>query len=530
VVTAARERLAEILGRDGGSAAFCVQLTAGMDELRLAVDGIGRVQFPVPAQQARKLCELGRPARFGRGEETVTDLEVRDTWEIPRSLVRAEWGGAFGRILGEVREKLGLPPGCELTADFQSMLAYAPGQFFAAHQDSEKDDTMIGTLVVTLPSVYSGGELRIGHGSEYAACRGSDTELTLVAFYADRRHEIRPVTSGYRITLTYNLLLTGGTSEPAADGETIVGELAGCLGDHFSTPVRAGCEAVLALAAVVEQWLAFEPEPVSGPEDWQDEGGDAYREYHGDYDLEDLLSSGVELTRWANPAGSSPEEISLQVCADEVCATMPSVGLMPYASQYTGWMGNHGNTMDRWYRRAALVVSPRDRSFASRAEALPTWALDELSTRVRAGDLDGARATAATLGPYWALAPFWGEREFPPRTDPGLLGAALRTAIALDEAELAGMLLRPFCFKGLRSAHAAALVALVDRYGQQWTDELLQTWLGNIWCAPWFDDGNERPPWVVASMPELCQALQAEAGGTAIAHRLLNLLAGKLAR
>ena len=41
--------------------------------------------------KARKLLGLGQPARFGRGEETVTDPDVRDTWEIPRHLVRAEW-------------------------------------------------------------------------------------------------------------------------------------------------------------------------------------------------------------------------------------------------------------------------------------------------------------------------------------------------------------------------------------------------------------------------------------------------------
>jgi hypothetical protein len=42
----------------------------------------------------------------------------------------------------------------------------------AAGQDSEKDDSMIGTLVVTLPSSYTGGELMVGHNEEWKACRG----------------------------------------------------------------------------------------------------------------------------------------------------------------------------------------------------------------------------------------------------------------------------------------------------------------------------------------------------------------------
>ena len=42
--------------------------------------------------------------------------------------------------------------------------------------------------------------------------------------------------SGYRITLTYNLLLHGDTSRPEGDGGTVA-ELADLLREHFSTPV-----------------------------------------------------------------------------------------------------------------------------------------------------------------------------------------------------------------------------------------------------------------------------------------------------
>jgi hypothetical protein len=101
-------------------------------------------------------------------------------------------------------------------------------QFFLAHQDSEKDDSMVGTLVVTLPSSYAGGELMVGHNEEWKAYRGSKTALSLVAFYADCRHEVLRVTSGYRITLTYNLLLHGDTSRPDGDEGTIA-ELADLL-------------------------------------------------------------------------------------------------------------------------------------------------------------------------------------------------------------------------------------------------------------------------------------------------------------
>jgi predicted 2-oxoglutarate/Fe(II)-dependent dioxygenase YbiX len=225
MATAARDRLGRTL-RGDAQAAFSVELTTKADDLSLEVEGFGHVRFPVTPAKARKL-RLGQPARFGRGEETLTDPDVRDTWEIPKHLVRATWdAAALKDILATVKEELGLPYAAGLTADLHSLLVYEPNQFFLPHQDSEKDDSMVGTLVVTLPSSYAGGELMVGHNEERRAYRGSKTALSLVAFYADCRHEVLTVKSGYRITLTYNLLLHGDTSRPTATTEPLLNWLA----------------------------------------------------------------------------------------------------------------------------------------------------------------------------------------------------------------------------------------------------------------------------------------------------------------
>ena len=152
MVTAARDRLARTL-RGDAQTVFSVELTARTADLSLQVEGFGQVRFPVTPAKARKLAGLGQPARFGRGKETLTDPDVRDTWEIPKHLVRAEWNDvALTDILTTVKDELGLPNAAELTADLHSLLVYEPNQFFLVHQDSEKDDSMVGTLVVTLPA------------------------------------------------------------------------------------------------------------------------------------------------------------------------------------------------------------------------------------------------------------------------------------------------------------------------------------------------------------------------------------------
>ncbi|HEY2331931.1 MAG TPA: 2OG-Fe(II) oxygenase, partial [Acidimicrobiales bacterium] len=395
MATTARDRLARTL-RGEAQSAFSVELTARMDDLNLEVEGFGHVKFPVTPAKARKLLGLGQPARFGRGEETVTDPEVRDTWEIPKHLVCAQWNDATLKdILATVKEELGLPNAAELTADLHSLLVYEQNQHFLAHQDSEKDDAMVGTVVVTLPSSYTGGELMVGHNEEWKAYRGSKTALSLVAFYADCRHEVLKVASGYRITLTYNLLVHGDTSRPGGDDGTVA-ELAGLLRDHFSTPVprhyggpaadpptrlvylldheytpralkwsrlkgadasrvsllreaanRAGCEAILALADIKTTHSAYrdEDDDYRYSRYWDDDDDGDDGEGEGDdgdtrYEIQDLVDSEVALTHWTGPDGTRLEETSLRADGTEVCASTPTGDLEPYSSEYEGYMGN----------------------------------------------------------------------------------------------------------------------------------------------------------------------------------------------
>ena len=489
MATSARDRLARTL-RGDAQTAFSVELTASTDDLSLVVEGFGPVKFPVTPAKARKLLGLGQPARFGRGEETLTDPDVRDTWEIPRRLVRAEWDAAtLNDALATVKEELGLPNGAELTAELHSLLVYEPNQFFLAHQDSEKDDSMVGTLVVALPSSHTGGELIVGHNGEQTAHRGSKTALSLVAFYADCRHEVLQVKSGYRITLTYNLLLHDGVSRPEGDDGTAA-ELANLLREHFGTPVpryyggpatdppnrlvylldheytprgltwqrlkgadarrvsllrtaagRAGCEAALALADIKTTHSAFAADEGYGYREWYEEyDEDEYSGGEGEYDIQELIDSEVTLTCWTGPEGTRLEETSLYVDRNQVCASTPTGDLAPYSSEYEGYMGNWGNTLDRWYHRAAVIVWPREQAFANRAESSPAWALDQIAAMASAGDVPGARAAAATLAPFWATA--LGGRV--PEGWARIFGPALRAADAVSDAQTAAMLLRPF--------------------------------------------------------------------------------------
>jgi hypothetical protein len=166
-------------------------------------------------------------------------------------------------------------------------------------------------------------------------------------------------------------------------------------------------------------------------------------------------------------------------------------------------MGNYGNTLDRWYRRAAVVVWARDRAFAARAEAGSQWALSELHTRIDAGDLEGARAAAQSLAPFWKTI---GSRE-------GLLDTALHVAAGLGAAGTAAMLLEPFRVETVAPEHAGGLAAAAGQYGEEWTRGVIDGWFG-----PKHHFEADRDEWV-ERLPGLCGALRT-AGGPEVARLL----------
>ena len=86
------------------------------------------------------------------------------------------------------------------------------GSFFKSHVDTPRGKKMFGSLVVVFPTPHEGGALFLRHrGHEWIFDSGEvlaaedQPSIGYVAFFSDIEHEVAPVTSGYRITLTYNL-------------------------------------------------------------------------------------------------------------------------------------------------------------------------------------------------------------------------------------------------------------------------------------------------------------------------------------
>jgi hypothetical protein len=550
-----RERLAAVLDRQFGRTAVAATAAAESGILNLGVVGVGDIALPITTARAKKLRELAAPAKYGKGTETLTDASVRDTWEVPRESVRVRWGREFEAVLDSIRDDLSLPPTCTLHPELHSLLVYERGQFFLPHQDSEKHDGMVATLVVVLPHRHTGGELLIGSGTEKVTVRGDERKLVFAAFYADTHHEVKPVRTGTRICLTFNLVLEGGT-RPSTTGSTAdIDEIERHLREHFATPVphspysrecavpdrlvyflaheytergldwdrlkgedamiagllgdaaqQAGCRTMLALTEVHETWDAYPEREYH--HSWYDEYEDGDEDTDSDdgpYQLNDLIEGEIRLAHWIDEDTGAGEDIELDISDVEVCKAPDHAAHEPYEQSYEGYMGNWGNTLDRWYRRVALVVFPAEHEFAIRTEASTQWALERIREQATQGDVDGARARVRELTP-WTVS---GHEE---------VAAALGAALAVDDATSATLLLDQVRTSQLRSDAAAQLAALASQYGDAWTKEIIGVW-GR--CREDLFHRTGEGAWY-GELPQLCATLHVAGPGARTAAALLT--------
>ena len=392
------EALLRSIDRPGN---YCTQGRLFVPMPLVEVEGAGPLSFPITARQARALTAAAAPAPYGRGEQTLVDPSVRACRQIDAARLRVAggaWHDTLEQIVVRAATGLGCPP--ERTcAHLYKLLIYERGGFFAAHRDTEKEDGMVATLVLSLPVAGAGGELIIRHRQRETVVdlRAEEpSEIAFAAFYADCVHEVRPVTAGHRIVLVYNLTLRGGgPSLPTAPDFGSQEEQIGKLLAHWEATCAAGDKlvwllehdyseaglsfdglkntdaavgGVLARAAQRAQHALFAAilrieesgyaDDSGGFADWDDDDED--------WEMEEVFSSTQALDGWIAPDGTRPGHGELPLLPGELLPAGALEGAQPEDQQATV-TGNEGVELSRSYRRAALVLWPAARTVATLA-------------------------------------------------------------------------------------------------------------------------------------------------------------------
>ncbi|KAI1173489.1 hypothetical protein F4777DRAFT_445744 [Nemania sp. FL0916] len=166
--------------------------------------------LPLNDRDAKTIKELCQQAPFGKGNQTVVDPEIRQTWELGADrfrLTNPAWPAFFEGLLLNVCQNLGITG--NVNASLHKLLLYEQGSFFKAHKDSQKAEGMVATLAICLPSKHEGGDVHLCHAGQHRTFNTSDSSLfdtTALAWFSDVTHEVEEVTSGHRLVLTYNII------------------------------------------------------------------------------------------------------------------------------------------------------------------------------------------------------------------------------------------------------------------------------------------------------------------------------------
>lgn len=403
---------------------FCTSGQCPMMLPGLNVEGLGDIGLPLTPTEAKRMIKTCRQAPYGKGTETVVDTKVRKVWELDPeqfSLKNPKWPSMLDVVLREVETNLGLPKKT-LVAHLYKLLVYEKGGFFLPHRDGEKLDSMVATLVVNLPSKHSGGELVVHHEDKQATISMSGAaaglEVDYAAFYADCQHEVKPLLSGYRLCLTYNLVLakprskisvsapsfqevtdglvttlkqwSDGTDTLAATSTKIAVMLehrytqAGLLIDKlkgidlakaellFNAAEKANCDAHLALVTLWQSGSAeggyddYSYGRGRGYSRWDDEDEeeeDDDENHHSEHTMGEIFDSSLSADHWSNRQGKKVAFGEIPLEESEIVSDVALTQTDASKEEFEGYTGNAGMTLERWYHRAAIVIWPQSHQF-----------------------------------------------------------------------------------------------------------------------------------------------------------------------
>ena len=100
----------------------------------LKINGVeDYVGLPVGKLQAKAIIAVCAQAPFGRGQETIVDTTVRNTWELDPSqftITNPQWNSHLENLATVVKKELGCDPKLSVKCELYKFLLYEQGSFF----------------------------------------------------------------------------------------------------------------------------------------------------------------------------------------------------------------------------------------------------------------------------------------------------------------------------------------------------------------------------------------------------------------
>ena len=419
------------------------------------VNGFGLLPFPLIKTTVDSIKPLCKQSPYGMGEETLVDITVRNSFQLDPSQFEIKnelFSAQLNKLIQKkIRSDLGLE-GANIWGKIYKLLIYETGGKFDEHKDTEKEDNMFGTLIVQLPSVFTGGDLVVKHLKSSKtfenSSQGSSTLCKFVAHYASCPHQLNEVTSGYRAALIYSLCWDGNGMKPspyvASTNAVKLTNTMNLLMDLPEVPfICWGLEYEYSDASVTSESLKFfkgedknvvngiknaldYDRVISGEHKWEffiatankkiQEYGDCqgYGRWGGcggDCEMDDENERTFHVDNFVPLYQSSSnlcEKLSLDIDPAEDVINFPKRkittgqvkrsrkedsdeefwGTDDLGEGCSGPSGNEGSTRDRWYQKRVIVLWRKDCSLAVRCSSSLSDGVSHVLSLLKNGEVD----------------------------------------------------------------------------------------------------------------------------------------------
>ncbi|KAI1391391.1 uncharacterized protein F4822DRAFT_427240 [Hypoxylon trugodes] len=162
---------------------------------------------PRDAEIIKKACGQAAP---NQANETRADSSVRKSWELDPTqfkFTNPDWQEYATTLMNETAQALTMS---HVRAVPSKLVLHEEGALF---KNPKIVPGMVGKLIICLPSKHDGGSIHLSHaGKKYIldTDKACDFGLTSLAWYSDVANEAKPLKSGCRLAIIYNITQTKG--------------------------------------------------------------------------------------------------------------------------------------------------------------------------------------------------------------------------------------------------------------------------------------------------------------------------------
>lgn len=464
---------------DNDQGLFYSKQSTSLQGINVTLHGVGELVFPLTQQAIGDILQHAKKAKFGKADQTIYDASVRDTHEIPQDALTVNIDN-IDTLMENISKDMGIKAPLKLQPHLHNMLVYQKGQFFKPHQDSEKLEGMVATMIVVLPSAHIGGTLNVTHKNKKKKFKSEaiyPKKVSYFAFYADCEHEVDPVTEGYRVVLTYNLVLEKTEDEKNIEFENynalkekvvdymknnerftyfldheytehslrfryLKGNDRLNVGAFCRIAKEAGYRTHLSLVDICKTY-------------------DAPRENK----INDLIDDTVALYHWIDSSDRGLEYDHYRIDEEDVFQLKSTESFEPKDQEYEGYLGNYGCTMDYWYNRAAFIMWKEEDQLRFEYKLMPKISLNNLEKMIE--DKKPKQDVASIIQAVYPV--ILSQHEFKFKDIARILAYA-------EDMDLAKEMLKTFKWKDIQPENIEALKKVENAFGEEFLFDIIKEW------------------------------------------------------